>query len=102
MNKHDTDTREDDGSGALEYHREACVRCSKGIHEAEQAELDADQQPTDGGDHESRARHGNEQSPLEQEHQSQERTADSLEQEERADRRDAPVAHRPQLEVDRT
>ena len=64
--KSGTDNGKDDGSGALEYQGEACIWCRQGIHEAEQAEIDADQEPTDGGDHESSARHDNEQSPPEQ------------------------------------
>jgi hypothetical protein len=60
MHKHDADTGKDGGSDALEYDREACVRRPQRVLKAEEPELDADQEPTDGGDHESRACHNNE------------------------------------------
>jgi hypothetical protein len=74
-----TDNGKHDGSGALEYQGEARVWCPKGVLEAEQAELDTDQKPADGSDHEPSARHHKEQSPPEREHYGQNYASDSLE-----------------------
>jgi hypothetical protein len=77
--EHDTHYGKHDGARTLEYQGYACVRCRKGIHEAEQTQIDADQQPADGRDHETSARHDNKQPSPKQEQYGEKYAGDSLE-----------------------
>ncbi len=78
MCQSDADTDKDNASDALDNKRESCVWRRQSVSEAEQPEIYAREQATNGRDHEPSPHHDDEQSPRQQEKCGQNGTSDSL------------------------
>ena len=92
--------RQDHHGGELHGQRAGGVGGAEAVTEAEQAHLDAEQQPPDGARHEEGGGRCHQPVPGDRHRHRHRQARHPLEEEERPDGGDVPVARRPQVEVD--